>query len=113
MGLGGQGHALATLSPLKRPDTHCIVLNNQRENANNDNHQKRLAMISRKILAPITMTYYTSYFTLVTKHILLNIRVCDCSNYTNICTNYFFITYTRLHVSTFLGHHQGAIGEYM
>jgi hypothetical protein len=23
-----------------------------------------------------------------------------CSNYTNICTNYFFITYTRLHVST-------------
>jgi hypothetical protein len=24
----------------------------------------------------------------------------DCSNYTNICTNYFFITYTRLHVST-------------
>ena len=32
----------------------------------------------------------------------------DCSNYTNICTNYFFITYTRLHVSTLLGHHQGA-----
>jgi hypothetical protein len=34
---------------------------------------------------------------------------CDCSNYTNICTNYFFITYTRLHVSTLLGHHQGVI----
>jgi hypothetical protein len=37
------------------------------------------------------------------------ILVYDCSNYTNICTNYFFITYTRLHVSTHLGHHQGAI----
>jgi hypothetical protein len=37
------------------------------------------------------------------------IIVYDCSNYTNICTNYFFITYTRLHVSTLLGHHQGAI----
>jgi hypothetical protein len=37
------------------------------------------------------------------------ILVYDWSNYTNICTNYFFITYTRLHVSTLLGHHQGAI----
>jgi hypothetical protein len=37
------------------------------------------------------------------------ILVYDCSNYTNICTNYFFTTYTRLHVSTLLGHHQGAI----
>jgi hypothetical protein len=33
------------------------------------------------------------------------ILVYDCSNY----TNYFFITYTRLHVLTLLGHHQGAI----
>jgi hypothetical protein len=37
------------------------------------------------------------------------ILVYDCSNYTHICTNYFFITYTRLHVSTLLGHHQDAI----
>jgi hypothetical protein len=37
------------------------------------------------------------------------ILVYDCSNYTNICTNYFFITYTRVHVSTLLSHHQGAI----
>jgi hypothetical protein len=36
------------------------------------------------------------------------ILVYDCSNYTNISTNYFFITYNRLHVSTLLGHHQGA-----
>jgi hypothetical protein len=33
------------------------------------------------------------------------ILVYDCSNYTNICTNYFFITHTRLHVSTLVGHH--------
>jgi hypothetical protein len=32
-----------------------------------------------------------------------------CSNHTNTCTIYFFIIYTRLHVSTLLGHHQGVI----
>jgi CDP-diglyceride synthetase len=52
---------------------------------------------------------HSNYVLCFTLHVTCLLRVklswwYDCSNYTNICTNYFFITYTRPRICMYFGH---------